>query len=303
MKKLLNSMNIGKIRYMALFAAAMTALSSCSVYNSVTEKLFGKKTETVKQATLPTDRVEILRHHEDKAYTVDEISRGVIRGDWAIEEVQGRKAVGQTSPYLKFAEKTQKVYGNNGCNIINADYKYNTSDTTLRFSNVISTMMLCDVTGITDIEINQALDLTRKYSWELRGTEYWLYFYDSSNRRIMSLMHQNFEFLNGTWRVAAIDNEAISDNEMLLVIDIAEGKVHGNTGCNILNGTITTDMDAPNSISFQEIATTRMACPDDSHETDLLVALEDAAFAKPLSPTRVQLLDNRNNVVLTLERK
>lgn len=296
-------MNIKKIGYIMLLATSVSALSSCSVYESVKDTLFGKKDQTVKQATLPTDREEIIRHHEEKAYTADEISRGVIRGDWAIEEVQGRKAVGQTSPYLKFDEKTHKVYGNNGCNIINADYKYNASDTTLRFSNVISTMMLCDVTGITDIEVNQTLDLTRKYSWELKGTEYWLYFYDSANRKIMSLMHQNFEFLNGTWRVEAINNEAIADNEMVLVIDIAEGKVHGNTGCNILNGSITTDMDAPNSISFQEIATTRMACPDDSHETDLLVALEDAAFAKPLSPTRVQLLDNRSNVVLTLVRK
>lgn len=36
-----------------------------------------------------------------------------------------------------------------------------------------------------------------------------------------------------------------------LVIDVPEGKVHGNTGCNILNGSLETDMEAANSISFR----------------------------------------------------
>ena len=118
----------------------------------------------------------------------------------------------------------------------------------------------------------------------------------------MTLMHQNFQFLNGTWGVTAINEKPVNVPDMKIVIDVDEGKLHGNTGCNIMNGNFTTDMGTANSISFQKIITTRMACPDDSHETEFVVALEDAAYARPISPTKVLLLDNSGKVVLELQR-
>lgn len=272
----------------------LSGASSCS--------LFQKNSKSNRDNSLPTDRESLLTPVTTKTYTSDEISKGVIRGDWAIETVNNKKAVGQTAPFLKFVDKEHRVYGNNGCNVINASYKYNPKDTTLRFSDVATTMMYCEVQGITDYDINNAINNTRYYSWELRGSEYWLYFYDARHQRVMSLMHQNFDFLNGSWKVTAINGNPIDIDNMYLVIDVEEGKLHGNTGCNIINGTFTTDMDAANSISFQEMMMTRMACPNDKYETDLVVALEDAAFAKPVSPDRVLLLDNRSNAVLQLDR-
>ena len=83
-------------------------------------------------------------------------------------------------------------------------------------------------------------------------------------------MHQDFDFLNGAWNVIEIAGQQIDNQDMQLVFDIAEMKVHGNTGCNILNGSLETDLETANTISFQGIATTRMACPDASNETSLL---------------------------------
>ena len=156
--------------------------------------------------------------------------------------------------------------------------------------------------GITDAQIMQALNSVKYYTWKLEGSEYYLYLYDEAMQPMLELMHQNFDFLNGTWRVTAIDNEAVNVPDMKLVIDVDEGKLHGNTGCNILNGTLETDMDAANSISFQSIATTRMACPDQSYETRLVVALEDASTAKPISANKVIFLNPQGENVLQLER-
>ena len=89
---------------------------------------------------------------------------------------------------------------------------------------------------------------------------------------------------------------------MKLVIDVEEGKIHGNTGCNVMNGTMEINMNAANSISFQAISKTLMLCPDDNYETQLLVALEEAMRAKPMQGGKVELLDSQNKPVLLLER-
>lgn len=289
----------------ALAIGAAILLSGCDLIEK-----FGNKIENItdsgknvkQDAVLPQDRERIAQNTSAKAYTSEEIGRGVVKGDWAIEKVMDKPAVGETAPFLKFVPEEKRVYGSNGCNVINATYSYNPADSTLSFGNVISTMMACGKEGITDSEINAALNNVKYYRWELKDTEYYLYLYDASMHPMLELMHQNFDFLNGTWKVTAINDEPVDNPDMKLVIDIDEGKIHGNTGCNILNGTIETDMEAANSISMQGIATTRMACKDPHYETRLLVALEDASTAKAVSPTVVVLLNPQGESVLQLER-
>ncbi len=288
-----------KFRIISLGVAitSMFGLMSCSLFQGNTSS-----STSTKHVILPTDREQIQKDKEAKTYTPEELAKGIVRGDWAIERVGRKAVVGEETPFLKFVPAEKRVYGNNGCNVINSTYTYNPEDSTLSFSNIVSTMKACSLSGITDIEINQALDATRYYSWELKDSQYYLYFYDKNHLEIMTLMHQNFQFLNGTWVVTAINENPVDEPDMKIVIDVDEGKLHGNTGCNLLNGAFTTDMDTPNSISFQRIATTRMACPDSSHETEFVVALEEASYARPISPTKVLLLHDSGKVVLELVR-
>lgn len=276
----------------ALSAAAAMSMASCSMLQKTPKK----------PAVLPTDREQIQKDKAAKTYTPEELAKGIVRGDWAIEEVVGKQAKGEDAPFLKFVPDEKRVYGNNGCNVINAGYSYNPADSTLSFSNIASTMRECGTPGITDTEINVALGATRYYTWQLKDSQYYLYLFDAKHVKVMTLMHQNFQFLNGTWSVTAINEEPVNVPDMKIVIDVDEGKLHGNTGCNLLNGDFTIDMERANSISFQKIATTRMACPDESHETEFVVALEDAAYARPISATKVLLLDNSGKVVLELSR-
>lgn len=266
------------------------------------EKKEKKDSKKKNSKTLPHDRQDIVQHKPQETYTPDEIRRGVVKGDWAIEKVMGKDAVGEKAPFIKFVPSEKRIYGNNGCNVINAGYTINSKDSTLSFTDIASTMMMCAMEGLTDYEINTALGATKFYSWSVDGTDYHLTLYNERGEAVMTLMHQNFEFLNGTWRVTKIDNTEVNVEGMKLVIDIDEQKLHGNTGCNIINGSIEVDMDRPNSISFSRIAITRMACPDSGYETALIVALEEVSTARPVSVSEVILYDAMHKPVLTLVR-
>lgn len=295
-----------KILASVVSIALLWGAASCSVMNKnnrpaqpKTEK--SEKGKKKNSATLPQDRVNIVQPTEN-VYTPEELAKGIVKGDWAIEAVFGQTAVGETPPYLKFVPHLKKVFGNNGCNTINADYLYNPTDSTLSFSNVAATKLACDKEGITDELVMQALKDARYYTWFLHDDEYHLHFFDENRQPVLDLMHQNFQFLNGTWRVTAIGTERVNNPDMKLVIDVDEGKIHGNTGCNVLNGTLETDMDAANSISFQAIGTTKMACPEGNMEMQLLVALEEATRARAVSPTVVEFINDEGRPVLRLER-
>lgn len=282
----------------AIFAVAIAGMASCNSY----KKLESQSANNVKKgAVLPTDRTDIVQP-VSSVYTSEEISKGIIKGDWAIETVNGKEAIGEKAPFLKFSPEEGRVYGNNGCNVINAQYKYSPSDSTINFSYLTSTMMMCHKEGITDREINLALDAARFYKVALNGEDFSLTLYNEQHEVVMELMHQSFQFLNGTWAVKEISGEKVNVPNMKLVIDVDEGKIHGNTGCNTMNGSMEINMNEPNSISFQAITKTLRMCPDINYETQLLVALEEAMRAKPLKGDKVELLDSQFKPVLVLER-
>lgn len=264
--------------------------------------MFGNKKQTVVSPVLPHDREAIAKNAKQLTYTPEEIKAGVVKGDWAIETVYGKPVVGETAPYLKFVPGEKRIYGNNGCNTINAVYTYNPKDSTISFSNMASTMRACATEGLTDFEINTALDAVRYYTWRDVDSNYYFTFYDADHREVMQLMHQNFDFLNGTWRVTRINDMEVNLPDMKLVIDVDELKIHGNTGCNVINGDMEIDMDQPNSISFSAIGMTRVACRTPEYETAMVVALEEAASAKPVNNSEVILYDAMHKPVMTLVR-
>lgn len=258
--------------------------------------------EVKTEQPVPTDRETVKIGTASKSYVSKDLAKGTIEGDWAIDEVAGKKAKGESAPFLKFRPDEKAVYGNNGCNVVNGSYSYSPADSTLQFSGLITTMKACATAGLTDFEINTALGATRYYSWEENESLHRLHFYDASRREVMVLTHQNFQFLNGPWVVTRLNGQETGDTDMKLVFDIDEMKIHGNTGCNILNGSLETNLETANTISFQQIATTRMACPDPSKETALLVALEEAMYVKPVGKDKVQFLDSREKVIMELDR-
>lgn len=291
-------------------AAVMLAASSCSLMERSGLTKPSTQTPAAQQVEVPQDRRPVVPERVSATYTPEELRRGVVKGDWAIEEVNGHRAAGQTAPFIKFEPSQKRIYGNNGCNTLNGTYAYSPKDSTLTFSDLITTMMACDGQNISDLEINQALNNTRTYSWSANEQQqYRLYLRDATGRVVLVLMHQNFDFLNGTWLVQSIKDKKINvpgamlSPDMKLVIDVPERKVHGNTGCNIFNGAFEVDMEIPNRISFQNMAATMRACPSENDfEMDMMVALEEATTAHPVDSSTVELLNSRDKVIMVLRR-
>lgn len=226
----------------------------------------------------------------------------LVPGEWTIFKVDGKVVTGDERPYITFDQAQSRFYGSNGCNTINGDYAL--GKTSLRFSNVISTMRAC-ADAPFEYAINRALDQVSDYAVARNGHEYYMSLTSPSGASVMVLRKHNMDFLNGSWSVTELNGKApdLQDDEsMQLVIDIPELKVHGNTGCNILNGNLLIDPDKSNAIQFHDIATTRMACRNYQQETAFLLALESVDAATSIGGGTVALLDSEGKTVMKLKR-
>ena len=262
----------------------------------------GEASKEAKSTKKKADKV-MEKVNEKLHQIADAENAGPLTGDWAIENVLGKKAVGETAPFIKFVPAENRIYGNNGCNIINGIYRSSYADKTISFSNLATTMMLCAESNITDVEIGEALGLTVRYTVENgNNSESILKFFDAGGKEVMELMHRDFHFLDGTWSVIEIDGEKVNIEEMKVALDVDEKRMHGNTGCNIINGELETDMDAANSISFSKIGMTRMACPNSGWETRMTMALEEAVTARKVSNDEIEFLGSNGKQVMLLKK-
>ena len=92
------------------------------------------------------------------------------------------------------------------------------------------------------------------------------------------------------------------DKEVRLVIDTDQLKIHGCTGCNIVNGGIYIDTAKDRAIQFQQLISTRKMCPNMNTETALLVALEETCFCEKVNDNEIKLLDDKGDVKVVLTR-
>lgn len=263
---------------MALVAAAVT-LPGCSA----------KKTATTTAKTITTTT------HVDQS--------SLVPGEWTIAMVNGKTVTGDERPYLTLEQSTGRFYGNNGCNTINGDFTL-AAGGKIKFSNVIATMRSCPDAPFQHA-INVALDQAATYSIADKGHETYMTIKNSHGTALMVIRKHNMDFLNGTWQVTRVGSMTIDPNEnpeMRLVIDVTEQRVHGNTGCNLLNGRLLIDPDKTNAVQFHDIATTRRGCDKPQLETSFLLALESVDAAKQSGKDHVDLLDEDGQRVITLKR-
>lgn len=223
-----------------------------------------------------------------------------LAGEWNIDNVNGQKVTGEERPMLNFDLSQSRLYGNNGCNVINANL-VTAPGNKLQFSDMLSTRMYCADAPFEYI-INTTLDQVRSYKISRYGHEYYLDLFNDRGHLIMVLRKHNMDFLNGAWRVTAINGNANTNEGIQFVIDLPEKKLHGNAGCNIVNGDISIDPDVSNSIQFSNLATTRMMCPDLATETAVLVALEETEKAFAKSDDVVTFVNHAGKPVLSLVR-
>lgn len=304
----------------SIFGLSAMLLTSCSVFKNettvvsagsqttqTTQTKSTNKTSASKKNTKKTKKSsskplmpQVAAGQEEKQHYAVEISDKTLNGEWTVAEVNGAKVTGEENrPYINFSVAEKRFYGSNGCNILNGDFIVNGNN--LTFENVIATQKACYEAPF-EYEINYTIGQVKSYMVDRIGNEYYLSLFDDNKVQTMVLRKHNMDYLNGAWQVMTIDNESCDGEGVQMVIDIPELKLHGNTGCNIVNGQLLIDPDKENSIQFHQLISTLKACPNQSVETSFLVALEKVESAKKGEGDTVLMYDKNGIVVLVLKR-
>lgn len=230
-------------------------------------------------------------------------------GEWNIIEINGSAVVpapNQEFPFIGFDTKTGKVYGNSGCNRMMGSFDVNAKPGTIDMGALGSTRMACpDMT--VEKNVLSALGQVKKY--KVLG-ENNMALYGSSKRPLIVLQKKEpavkLSELNGKWMISQAGGEAIPsgmEKQPFIEFNISEKRLHGNAGCNIINGGFQVDKVNPMSISFPQGISTMMACPDMEVESRVLKALNSAQSFGKLSGGGMGLYDANDNLVMVLVRK
>lgn len=283
-------MNKKTIANIALSAVCLGCAVSVSAKNDA---------KSAKSAAAPVEEVAVVAQEEIEYYPATSADIR-LDGEWNIDNVNGQKVTGEERPFITFDLSQGRIYGNNGCNIVNAD-AITGKGNKLQFTGMMSTQKYCANAPFEHL-INTTLDQVRSYKISRYGHEYYLDLFNDRGHLIMVLRKHNMDFLNGAWRVTAINGQPNSNEGVQFVFDLPEKKIHGNAGCNIINGEISIDPDVTNSVQFSNIASTRMMCPDIATETAVLVALEETEKAFAKSDDTVTFVNHAGKPVLQLIR-
>ncbi len=234
----------------------------------------------------------------------------VLYGEWMVYKVGNQMVTGSDRPYIIFdgsdtqeATNMVKTYANDGCNIVNGVYEITPGGKMVRSSEFISTMRLCPDAPY-EVGMTLAMNDVKKFSLDKIGNDYLLSMKSESDSTLMVLRKYDLNFINGAWSVTAVNGTKIPEtSDINLVIDTPELKIHGNLGCNTMNGTIVINPDRQNSMKFTNMVTTRMTCPQIQLEQEIIEALSKVTTVTPQDDMAgAQFKDEAGNVVLTLKR-
>lgn len=235
-------------------------------------------------------------------------------GEWNIVEVDGHvltSSVGQSLPSIGFDEESHRIFGNSGCNRMMGTYQTDSDKPgSLSLGPIGSTRMACPDMN-TEQKVLTALQKVKSFKTLSCGKgkgascKVLLCGEKGETVAIIEKAPVNISALNGEWTISRINNEPIgqSENEPFIGFNMEEGRIYGSTGCNRMNGFFLQDKKDPLSVSFGQIATTMMACPDMDTERKVLDALNAVKSFTILKNNEVELFDANGKPVVTLIKK
>ena len=232
-----------------------------------------------------------------------------MNGEWSIIEINGADVVpaqGGNAPFIGFNTAEGKVYGNSGCNRMMGSFDINAEAGSMDLGKMAGTRMMCpDMT----LEQNVLNALSQVKEYKKMGKEL-MALCNAENRPVIVLQKKvadvQITALRGSWNITKVNGTAVpADMEKVpfLEFDLAKKSVHGNAGCNIINGGFQTKEDNACAISFPALITTMMACPDMDTEATILKALNEVKTFNVLSDGGIGLYDAKGTLVLTLAKK
>lgn len=229
-----------------------------------------------------------------------------INGEWNIIEVSGTAVTpsqDQELPFIGFDTTTGKVFGYSGCNRMMGSFDINAKPGTIDLSRLASTRMACpDMT----LEQNVLNALAQVKSYKKMG-KHNIALCNAAGRPVVVMEKKasalKLSALNGKWKIAEVNGETIPEgleNQPFVEFNVKEKTLHGNAGCNLMNGGFETNKDNVRSISFPGVATTMMACPNMEIEGQVLKAINEVKSFDILSGGGIGLYNTDGALVIVL---
>lgn len=233
------------------------------------------------------------------------LTANALDGEWNINSVNGTAVTADKQPYLGINMQEKRLYGNAGCNRIMGGVQADKAGE-LSFGQVASTRMMCPDMA-TERNVMEALNNVSGY----KGTETELILTDKKGSELMNLTKRptaTLEALKGKWNITQVYGEPIENIEKtekkpFLQFDLDKKAVHGNAGCNIVNGGFTQKDNQAASLSFGQMISTMMAGPGMDLERKVLEAINNVKSFMVKDTNTVILLDENGEEALTLTKE
>lgn len=224
-----------------------------------------------------------------------------ISGEWNVVSVEGQKVTG--NPYIGFDMQEGRLYGNAGCNRIMGGVELDSINPgKIGFTGVASTRMMC-LDMETEQKVLEALNEVTGYQASATGVE----LTDKDGKVLISLEKReapavSVNDINGEWTISKVEGAAveIADKTPFLSFNVTENTVHGNGGCNIINGSFSQEEGNSSSLKFGQMISTMMAGPGMETESKVLAAMNKVASFVMNEDGTLSLMDASNNEVLLL---
>ena len=224
-----------------------------------------------------------------------------ITGEWNVVSVEGKQVTG--NPYIGFDTENGRLYGNAGCNRIMGGFEIDSVNPGhIGLTNVASTRMMCPDME-TEQKVLDALNEVTGFKSSATGVE----LTDKDGKVLISLEKReapavSVNDINGEWKIYKVEGAAVevADKTPFLSFNVAENAVHGNGGCNIINGSFSQEEGNPSSLKFGHMISTMMAGPGMEIERKVLTAMNKVASFVLNEDGTLSLMDAENNEVLLL---
>lgn len=235
--------------------------------------------------------------------TVKEMPADDLSGEWNVVEIEGKTVQTveeQEIPFMAFDVVNARVFGSAGCNRIFGQL-YTGEKGSIDFSSLAATRMMCPDMSNEDALL-VALNQVKRFGINNEGQ---LVLMDGHNREMVTLDKRTDIIspasLTGEWNVDFLGDMDLTSNPQgtyTITFDPTEKMFSMATGCNNVGGNYGgTYVD----ISFTNLMTTRMMCPDMTVEETAQRLLPTITwFDEVGNPGSYGFYDAANNLVMTI---
>lgn len=125
----------------------------------------------------------------------------------------------------------------------------------------------------------------------------------SGNNTAMTGAHQKTSISPNKLFIKKVNGETLAIDDAFILFNTAENRIHGNNGCNIMNGTIAI---AGNKVTFNQLLTTMRGCmSEDIRKAETLIskAFGNTSYTYHQVGTNVWLADADGNKVVEMEEQ